>query len=269
MIKTQSPKLTKAPLTYVLAQIRISPILEMASHIPKLQESLRLKEDLPVYKPISIQVHGFKQSGQVDVQPLTQWHFADKTNTLGVLIDNSSIVVHSSRYESFASIINKIERILGKCNEELKIALYTRIGLRYINVISSAVEKTIEKSLLGFHINGHQDFHDKYFANTETVQETKRGIFKLRTIHVNNPEVQTKPLVPPDLFYSASLLSFDHHQKKSKQEKEYVILDLDHLIDKQGDFEIKHILEKIEKLHDGIEVVFQSAVTKDAIKEWQ
>jgi uncharacterized protein (TIGR04255 family) len=277
-MKSALKKLAKSPLTYVLAQIKINPILEMEDYIPKLQETFRIN-GFPGFKPLTIQtiIQETNQNAQPTpiIKSQTQWHFTDMENTTGILIGSDFIVIHTSNYESFENIIKIIENTLQQCNNtELKIAFYERIGLRYINVITSSVEKYITKPLLGFQIKHQAEFYDKYLTNTETVQETKNGLVKIRATrisHINKIEKNPKIFLPPDLFPYASLLSFEQQQHKQKinQATECVILDLDHFIENRGEFEVKHIIRQIEQLHEGIEVAFREAVTEEALKAWQ
>lgn len=265
-------KLSKTPLTYVLIQIKISKIMELESkYISKLQEEIR--KDFPIFDKFDIQMIEVKPQSEASIRKSTQWHFADKDTTTGILLDNDAISIHTSKYDSFEILIEKFKKVLEKFNAVLDITLSMRLGLRYINIIHPNPNIYIKESLLGFHMVNEKGFKDIYLLKTDNTQETDNGIIKIKTAHFSNKNVvnfenSTDIFVPPDLKATAQYLNFNHHQKTSP-DNEYVMLDIDHYFEKSFDFDVLEIMQKLEQLHTDIKTVFNRAVTEQALRAWQ
>jgi len=260
-------KLIKSPLTYVLGQVKISPIVDMQSHIPKIQETLR--KVLPKFNEIETLDFNV-QSNQKDVRVNTRWHFFDKESTTGVILEKDMIIFHTTNYHTFEQFSGFLEKTLKNINEILNIGLYTRLGLRYINFIDENINTVIQKPLLGFPL----DFDDvkdsgQGFHRTESVNQTKcDGILKLQSTftHVNQLNKKDFNLfVPPDLSAVASLLTFINNEPKDK----LFLLDIDHFMFKNDvDFDVKEIIKNFGSLHMGVSNAFLSAITNEAKTLW-
>ena len=144
-------KLTKSPLTYVLVKVSISPILDIEKYLGALQESIRI--EFPEVK--SSEVKDVELSGNsLSINTIKQWHFIDKNHTMAVLVDKNSIVIRISQYNSVANIKSKLENILTKFNDILKIQLYHCVAIRYINAIPDNIDIYLPPELLGFFPSG-------------------------------------------------------------------------------------------------------------------
>jgi uncharacterized protein (TIGR04255 family) len=260
-------KLTKSPLTYVLGQIKISPIIDIQRHIPVIQENLR--KDFPKFNEIETLALNV-QPHQKEVRVNTQWHFYDKESSTGVLLEKDTIIFHTTNYYTFEKFAASLGKILKNLNEILNIGLYTRLGLRYINFVDENIEKFIQKLLLGFPLHfddikeSNQGFH-----KTESVSKTKcDGILKLQATYTHVNQINKNDFilfVPPDLSPLAGLLTFIRNEPKDR----FFLLDIDHFILKNGvDFEVKEIIENFESLHAGISNAFLSAITSEAKTSW-
>ncbi len=259
--------LTKSPLTYVLAQIKISPILEMKKYIPKLQDLIR--KEFPLYNEINIQAIEVKLHADPVFTKLAQWHWSDQAKTSGVLLDSGAIMFHTSNYHSFDQLLKEFSNVLKKINKILEIGLCLRIGLRYVNFIETTPEKYLMKELLGLQLKKTNKFVNK----TETIQETDAGKIKLKTFYYSKESIECinlkDILIPPDLSHSTNLLDFNHYKKSPKNS--YAILDLDHFIEfqKNPNFNLNDIETTLKKLHDGVYEVFCKAITPEAKKDWE
>jgi uncharacterized protein (TIGR04255 family) len=260
-------KLTKSPLTYVLGQVKISPIVDMQRHIPNIQEKLR--KDLPKFNEIeTLDVN--VQPNQKDVRVNTRWHFYDKESTTGLLLEKDTLIFHTTNYNTFDQFSDFLEKTLKNINEVLNIGLCTRLGLRYINFVDENIEKFIQKPLLGFPLNfddikeSNQGFH-----RTESISKTKcDGIIKIQSTLTNINQINKNDFnlfVPPDLSPVAGLLTFIRNDPKDK----FFLLDIDHFMFKKDvDFNMKEIIENFGSLHAGISNAFLSAITSEGKTSW-
>jgi len=256
-------KLNKSPLTYVLAQVRISPIEYLEKYIPQIQDSIR--KEFPVFNKVETQTVTIAQSLPPQTSSAWQWHFKDKQSLTGVILNSNAITIHTSEYKGFNEFVKLLENILNKFNKTLDISLSTRIGLRYINVINSNVDQFVQKELLGFRLDNHED---KFLSKIETVSQQKNRYIKIRATHIRSNEIIKNlynKLVPADLGTSAEQLSFKHHKEPRD---EYLLLDIDGFCEQQSDFKNKNIKKEILKLHDNVYKAFSKAITDKAKKEW-
>lgn len=261
-------KLSKSPITYVLAQIRFTNIESIEKYIPELQEAIR--QQFPFFKKITIQAIDFRNSQQPMVSAVNQWHFMDKDSVTGIILDGASLGIHTSRYDQFPNLQKQLEHVLVEFNKILKISLCVRLGLRYINLIQSHLSMYVQPALLGFHLEKDSHFEKKNFLiRTELTQKSKSGIIKIKSSHVGSKDItpiDQNLFVPPDMANVADYLSFDHHKKPSD---EFVIIDIDHFNEKNESFDVKEIIKNLVNLQDAVYNAFCSAVTPKALADWK
>lgn len=259
-------KLSKPPVIYVLGQVRFSSIENIANYIPELQD--RIRDIFPHFQKVNIQALQLREEGQ---QPITtvynQWHFLDKNKQTGIILDGRSITLHTSQYNQFSTLRDHLEKTLILFNEVLKIALFTRVGLRYINFIEKNIDK-IDKGLYGFLLKDEIFPKNKFLTKTETTQASEHGIIKIQSTHVGNKDVISgikNVFVPPDLLDNANILFFPN---RNEPENDFLILDLDHFNDQQGDFDVPEILLRTQELQEVLYLAFCNAVGPDLLKDW-
>lgn len=259
-------KLSESPIIYVLGQIRFSNIENISDYIPKLQDVIR--EAFPHFQKINIQALQFREGQQPSASIFNQWHFMDKDKQSGIILDDRSIAIHTTQYEQFNILLKSLEKTLVLFNEILKIALFTRVGLRYINFIENGLDK-LDKSLCGFQLKNSIFEADKFLTKTETTQLSKHGIIKIQATHIGNKEIiagNKNYFIPPDLADIASVLNF---QSPKEPEKDFLLLDLDHFNEQQGDFDVQEILSRLDSLQDILYLAFCSAAGQENLTAWQ
>ncbi|MCK4609286.1 MAG: TIGR04255 family protein [Gammaproteobacteria bacterium] len=257
-------KFSNPPLTYVLAQVKISAIEMIEQYIPHLQESIR--DRFPIFDKREVRNVEISASSEPKTYVTKQWHFKDKESLLGIMIDSKAINIHTSKYEGFNKFLEQMTHVLTEFNKQLRISLSTRIGLRYINIIDSNIDKNIQKNLLGFQL---QDSGEKFLSKTETIQQIEDGYIKISSNHIGNSKIignTNNILVAPDLVISAETLSFAHHKSPDGR---YLMLDIDGFCDESFDFDVQNIKPKLTNLHDNVYEVFAKSITANAKKEWQ
>ncbi len=259
------PKLSKQPLTYVLAQVNFTSIEDMASYIPQLQNKIR--DVFPHFEQVNIQAIQLREGEKPHPIVFTQWHFMDKKKQTGIILDKHSVTIHSNQYDRFQPFIDTIEEVISKLHDELKFSLFTRLGLRYINLIKDGVSK-IDPRLQGFRLLGDKFPPNNFMAKIEATQPTFEGIIKTKSIHIENKAIINSGeniFVPPDLIDTARPLSFEHF---TKPQDAFLILDIDHFSDKQEDFLVSTILDNFNKFHEIIYQGFYKAVGEDNLSNW-
>ena len=271
MLMNQNPRLAYPPLTYVLAQIKISPIWNIESWVPKLQEAIR--KDFPYSNESQVETivaNSLEANPGAKVDLKKIWHFADKSKTSGILLDKDAVTIHTTHYETFGELLHKFITVLVKFHKELNITICTRIGLRYVNLIRENPHKYIHKGLLGFPLSGKEKFLNKYASSTETIQQTSFGFLKIKTIfgeNENETVAEIPKFIPTELIYPASFLLHKKLDVK-KSIKNYVVLDIDHFSQENFDFSVKNIEKMLNNFHELVYTTFRYAITEQAYKEW-
>ena len=247
-------KNTNLPLTYVLAQVKFSNIESIEKYIPEIQEDIRA--EFPFFNKIQVDTVQIQPNVSPITSTVTLWHFMNKESILGILLDSSSITIHTSKYTSFSDLSEEFGKILEILNNRLKISMYTRLGLRYVNVITSDLIESVRPELLGLNLNIPHLKRDKFFSKTEVTQESESGIVKLNSLHFGNKDILTginNYFVNPELSQMAQFLSFKHLTEPSG---EFLIFDIDHFQNKSSEFSIEEIISQISTLKKVIRDIF-------------
>lgn len=261
------PKLSKPPVTYVLAQVKFSNIENIESRIPELQEKIR--GSFPHYQKVNIQTIQLIAGRQADLAALTQWHFMDKEKQTGIILDNQTITIHTSHHEQFQSLMDDFEKVATRFHEILNFSLFTRLGLRYINLIEDGLTN-IDKGLQGFQLTGNGLEKNQFLTKTETTTQCSQADFiKVQATRIADKKVIAgiqNVFVPPDLADIAKLLSFKHYKEP---EQEFLILDIDHFNNGQSDFDVKEIVQRLHELHELVYKAFCQAVGQKNLANWK
>lgn len=260
-------KLNHAPVSYVLAQVRFSNIDDIADYFTKLHVSIRDK--FPLSEDITTSTIQSREGQAPLISTVTQKHYVDKNKQIGVILDKQAITFHTSNYNQFSEFLSSLKFILKQLESIVKIALQTRIGLRYVNFIETSTPN-LNPALLGFHLRKKDFFvEDKFLSKMETTQVSSLGIIKLQALHVGNKDIisGTKNFyVPPELEPIATFLKFDDREVSKK---EFLLLDIDHFNESQKDFIPEQIIDQLETLQNASYSAFREAVGEKALKNWE
>lgn len=252
-------RLSRAPVVYVLAQIRFSAVLKMAEYIPAIQENLR--GDYPRYE--QQQTATLQIGGQgVAAPPLaTRWSFEDKAQQCGFIIDQSSLVFHTSNYVDFPHFRDQLLEGVAIVQNIVNTPLIERVGLRYIDLIMPTDDQPIERymkpELVGFSLA-------PLGLNNEVNQQLVNARTEAGQIWVRFTKAMHASPLPPDLGSVALQL-----KRVPSVDKESAIMDTDHFAEKSMDFDMDQLTQVIDALHVPLGDVFKAAITEHAIEQWR
>lgn len=262
MSERQTPALhlPKSPLIFVLAQVRIAPVLSMEAKIPAIQDSLR-KNGFPRLSVREIEITKREASGKTEVETRKQWEFIDKEKRASVLIDTEFIVFQVTQYKLFEDYLSALKEILDLFAYHAEPSLVERIGLRYVDLVTPSGDQKLESylspSLRGFSI---QDGEAREAFRCESVTQTGDNS---RFIH-RYMEANHGLGFPPDLLPIA--LSFN---REINLKSPFGLLDMDHFMHVDSDFSVQTIIDNLWTLHDHQTKAFTASVTDAALKEWR
>lgn len=252
-------KLSNAPLVFVLAQVKYSPILSMEQFIPAIQE--RVRKSFPKFRKGIIQALTIGPTDQAPVfNQVTRWEFANKGSDTGFILQPDSFVFQTTNYQGFDDFINNIQFALDQINLSADISLVERIGLRYIDAIDPKEGETlgdyIVPGLSGFPI---EPLNAKLLvSHTETVAQSALGTLLLKATTKTNGQV-----LPPDISPIGLIL-----QKTVSTETPSAIFDFDHFCERSMEFSVNEVIKKITELHDITSQAFWGTVTPHAVEQW-
>ena len=256
-------RLKSAPVVYVLTQIRISAIAKLGEkYIANIQECLR--GDYPRFQAfqtqeISVPVAASGQIVQVVTNP--RWEFADLANRSGFVILEDAITYHTTDYTTFEDFLEKLRAGLEKIQAELNIALTTRVGLRYIDLIvpdkGENLSQYVTEQLLGFplsDISGNPG-QQQVIATTKTNEGRLVLRFRQDTSNV---------ILPRDLADMTLVPCREHPADQPK-----AILDTDHFSLMDEPFAVNQVADRLNRLHETISGSFKTIVTDHAWAKWR
>ena len=259
--KGQALHLPNGPLIFVLAQVRITPVLSIEEKIPKIQEALR-KQGFPRFQTRNIEQKTTDLQGKtIHTEKRKQWEFLDKQNTGSVLLDQDSIVLQVTEYSVFEEFVKPLTIALEAVREIVEPSEVERIGLRYVDLVVPSGEKAL----------------DSYFSSSlrgpDLSGAGRRQAFLSESVVVTGPksnlifryaEAEKGLAFPPDLLPLSLKLRRD-----VKLNTRFGLLDLDHYSQQSNDFSVEGVIDKACELHMVLDESFRNSVTDDAIQEWK
>ena len=252
-------KLRHSPLIYVLAQVRIGAILQMADYVPQIQERLR-KAGYPLYREGEIHEVRFVAE-KLDSLRMQRWHFDNIASNAGFLVQTGSVVFHTTAYETHEDFFAKLEQGLAIIHEVAGIGVVERIGLRYLDAVQADDDHDLgdylQPGIRGLDLSAIGALQPQQFASL--VSETQAGgKLVVRIRQQTEGEILPPDLQPPDLVETKT---FDPG-------KPTAILDYDHFIEQVTPFSLAEIMQTFGKLHTVVSGAFQNSVSSFALERW-
>lgn len=251
-------KLKNQPLKFVLAEFRFSPVMDIATYIPKIQESLRRQYPIPERRNEQVVK---VQNNDINLSTIERWSFVAADKRSAIDINQESLVYITSDYPRFDGFSEACKKALDILISIVEPSLILRVGLRYSDLITVEGDEKITNL-----INEHF-ISPKCIDSVGTVQQqstnaflkTDTGILVIRTLYGNNnltclPDVQGLPV----------------HITTDVAASERIILDIDHsweARDESVSFEANDVLEKLGTLHVTSRETFWKVTTDYARNE--
>ncbi|MCG7898944.1 MAG: TIGR04255 family protein [Candidatus Thiodiazotropha weberae] len=145
-----------------VCELKFPVLLELEEKLP-LQFQQALRKDFPIFN--KSQTVSINPGGSTDL-PLS---YAFKTRDLKwvIALKPDSLVIETGHYTEFADFLGKIEHILSLIGSMLDTDFFTRVGLRYINVIDledGQVDEWVNPKLIAPILNGELGTLSKYIS---------------------------------------------------------------------------------------------------------
>jgi uncharacterized protein (TIGR04255 family) len=139
-----SPRIlyAKNPLVEVICQVRFPPVLRIDSEIPAaFQESIRESfplfsdEESPLLSELPKELLQFARAGFGNQLAQKTWRFASDDSNWIVSLTRESFALATNQYSRWEDFRARLSRLLDALQAEYKPSFFTRVGLRYQNLI--------------------------------------------------------------------------------------------------------------------------------------
>lgn len=255
------------PVYFVIVQVRFNAILDLASYIAKIQEDFR-KAGFTDFKKLmnaSFNLALLAELKPGDVQPMQQserYVFGNEDRTETFLLDPNGLTFQTTRYKTFDVLLQIFMPRMENLTKTLGLSFSDRVGLRYLDAVMPSPNENLESYLipqvLGMRGRIPGEMQHSF---TETLFNVPQGKLLSRVVSQNGAIG-----FPPDLIVLGSDLRLD--QRFAEHSGPYAIIDTDGFSDTRDRIDNATIQGKIKELHQQVDAVFHSIITKHAEKAW-
>ncbi len=265
-ILNKKARMTKAPVYYVLAQAKFNPIAAMGDkYVNDIQDRLRQAG----YTLFEQQNIAQIQLGNPEVCPISQvsqWLVSKENMTSGFILTASSLMYHTTHYETSEEFIPEFLRGLQIVHDVVSLDHISRLGLRYLDAVVPSSHETVRQYLVnGLH--GVDFKAEQEYTLTESVFKTNSGPL------LSNGKLVARvlQLASSLLVYPADLLPQKLVPMKRFEFKEpcaHAVIDTDHFVEGHMPVDFDKIKAQLVSLHAINKEAFESAVSAHAKKIW-
>jgi uncharacterized protein (TIGR04255 family) len=263
-------KMAKAPVYYVLIQVRFNPLLTLEHYVPAIQDSLRKAGFADFSKStvatVNLNIGPQPMADQMPVSQVNRFLFLDEGKTTGFLMDHSSMSLQTTEYDTFEPFRDAF--LLGLKTLDGAVGgldFSERLGIRFLDAVcpreGEALSDYLTQSLLGMTrtLHGRTLSH----AISETWSTMDHSGLMCRAVIQNRPERGVS--FPPDL----QPVFLQIPEKFQGITGLYGILDTDCWHQNREKFDIDAIGVRLERMHSDVRRSFNDMVTPHALKTWE
>jgi uncharacterized protein (TIGR04255 family) len=251
-------KFQRAPVVFVLAQVRFPAILKMAAYVPEIQNFLR-EQGFARYAEEQMQQLIF--GPQIKAEMGNRWVFAKRDRREAVVLATNFVVYETSQYDVFGTLAARFRDVLRVIKEQTRVEFADQLGLRYVDLIRQA-DRTTPRDFLREPLRGLTS--DELGASTSQCQFVIQAKTQHGDLFIRSYEGCGSDFMPPDLIST----HLDYGVTMSEDDC-FRILDFDHISRGEIDFDPDAVLDRIHALHESTSHAFHAAVTPQAIEYWK
>ncbi len=257
--------LKNAPLIYTLGMINFPQVPDIKRFKDKFFDKIRHDYPLPDDVKVRVVNTGFSTQG-ISLSQIENelWQFSSIDKKWGIILTDQSLCIHTVDYYDFLNFSNRFKKTLSALLEvpSIDIEWMTSIGFRYVNLIETHNNETLDKYILSWVLpeippqESLSIIEGAYFARYKTT------IGELRLQALRNP-----PFTLPIELQSS--LTIKNGWLKARPDNDFAIVDIDHsMVCYQCSINLSDALEKLEGLRKQAKTVFDSIGTDFAKKYW-
>lgn len=269
--------LKRAPVVYILMQLRFAPILAMTKYVPEIQDALR-RSGFPLTLEDAVkEVRVALNDGAVKTatEHRVAWHLQDAGQTAAVVLRPDSFVFHASAYQDFEGFLEVALATLELVHRHATLGPISGLGLRYVDVLCPDAQGGADRHLVA----GLAGVEGDTFAQVEdvpnaaglnalrerrmleSVYRTAHGVLVQRVI-----ENAGQPALPPDVLECKLKL----RDLQGSAEGRFVTLDTDHFRNEENTpFDLSIVEKGLRDLHAGTSAAFFAAINEEGAAAWE
>jgi len=254
-------KLAEPPLKFTLVQVCFSPVAAMENYVLEIQDRLR-KTNFPGYKRETVQNWTLSGEQPPQSKTLSRWIFLSKDETQGIVLTQDFFVFQTTEYRQFSEFSQQVSDVVSVLKDIAEIEFSTRIGLRYVNILTEIGSEPPENSL---HPRLRGTSWDLFSSHEVDVQNFSFSVITtdIGKLQVRVADGEGEKYMPPDLANTGLKFQF-----KINPGDQYRIFDLDHISQNRIGFEAEEITGTMNALHSWIDSVFWALTTNEAHAFW-
>lgn len=252
--------LSKTPLIFVLVQIRVAPITQIERFLPDIQENLRHKGYPGLFKR-NFRIEQTGPGGASTKEERIQWEFTNPERTRSILVDDGSLVLQTTAYDSGENFLQSLKTGLEAFDEFASPTDLQRIGLRYVDLIKPMGDCGLDDLV------------------SPSLRPTAQLLPGKPVVHFWESLRQTSDHTRLLVRYTEAIKGFAFPQdlgpvlglvlrQEPAQKDLFGLLDVDHFDEKAATFATDDVLDRAADLHDVIDQSFRALVTERAISLW-
>ena len=266
------PRMSNAPLRYVLAMMRFPKILNIEKLIPEFQDQIRdeyphLSENVTQGVQVSVGPNGTETKPTSD----KLWQFASPDRGCAFILGGEFLVLHAGpAYQGHEDFIARFQQVVEASLRVKGLARHvTNLGYRYVDLVKpdAAKQQTLSTYLQPWVMPDEKTIQlpDLELKDSAAfmVFKTLQGMLRFQ-IFRRPPATLSPDLISPFVKENNWLLP--------RPDGEFALLDLDHgkkFADTPA-IDAKQIAEHLRALRQPInDLFFKAAVTPAALTEWK
>lgn len=259
-------RLTKAPVYYMLAQVRFNPIWKLADYSATIQEAFRkLGYSDARFEALSkvnlADITDAQPGVKVPVEQALRYSYTNAERDFGFIVQADSVTCHTTSYETFPSFLRRFGDALGVLHSVLDLDYSERIGVRYLDAIIPTENKNAA-SYLRPEMRGLREQFDGVPLHTFS-----ENVFRVDECMVVSRAIILSGSIgfPPDLIPGPLRLA----DRFAGYAGEHCTLDTDCFLESRRKFDVDGLLVSLQAIQDQASAVFKAVVTREALAEWR
>lgn len=255
-------KMENAPIFYTIGQIRFSPVMGMAKFVDEIQEKLRGSfPDFRAEQRRILQLADAGEGTELKSAATTRWHFTDQANTSGIVLEQASLVFHTTDYETSDWFFDHLLRGLEIVHSAASLGYVQRLGMRTLDAIvpkeGENLETYVQRETLGFYrlLQGEL----KHNIN-EAIFSTGSGTLITRLIVMKGSLALPADLFPIALNVTPKLQSLDVL---------HAVLDIDRSDEYKMPVNTEEVRKRLLLIKRDVTDAFEKTVTPGALLRWR
>jgi uncharacterized protein (TIGR04255 family) len=256
-------KMSKPPIFYVLGQVKFSPVLEIATYVPKIQEELR--KEFPLFKEDTINNFQLKIESGVPRPSFAQtsrWQFARADNMSGFLLARDFVTFHTTAYETFEPFLESMTRGLDVVNRAASLGLIESTAIRTLDAVIPEPGHKVQDYLKPEACGLSEQLDGELKQSTV---ECVRDIPPDGTLISRVAIVKGGLGIPMDLFP----ITLELKSKLKEIDTWHALVDNDRQLRGSFEFDLQKIKTCLSEVKLGVSRAFYNSVSEFAIESWR